>query len=326
MKLNDVLVLVEHRDNEVNTITPQLLYRGRQLANQLGVELGAVIIGADITEIADKIRDSGVDEVFMAEYSPLARYNPEIFTSVLADIIHKNNPTLSLFGHTFLGMEIGPAVATRLGIPLLSNCLDIELSPEGWPVVVRPMYSGTINVKIESKMPLIIGLQKGAYSGKPVSAKPSSIVSLDIDKDMSSIRTRVLDIIRPRIGEVDLTKSDVIVAVGRGIGQAANLKLARELAQALGGVVAATRPVIDMGWLPPEYQVGLSGTTVNPKVYIACGISGAAQHVAGMIDSQLIIAINKDPDAPIFNVAHYNIVGDIFEVVPNLIVTAAQSS
>ena len=319
MKLNGILVLVEHRDNEVESITWQLLNKGRQLADQLGVELGALILGHDIGTIADSIDGRGVDKVITADSPELTPYNPEIFTKVLADFVRDANPMLILLGYTFLGMEIGPAMATRLGIPLVSNCIDIELSPERLPTITRPMYGETVHVRMEGSLPLIVSVQKGMTSSKVPSTGQAKLNPIDVIVNRDSLRTRVVDIIRPNVGEVDFKKADVIVAVGRGIGQATNIELARKLAKALGGVIAGSRPVIDMGWLPPEYQIGLSGHTVSPKVYIACGISGAAQHVAGMVDSQMIIAINRDPNAPIFNAAHYAVVGDLFEVVPALI-------
>lgn len=324
MSTGGILVLVEHRDNQVDSVSLQLLSKGRQLADKLGVQLNAVILGSDIGVIGDSLAGRGVDTVFLADHPELAPYNPEIFANVLTDILQTVNPILLLLGYTFLGMEIGPCVATRLGIRLVSNCTDIELSPEGLPILTRPIYSEMVQVKVKGSFPVIASVQMGALSTDVLSTGHSARVPIDVEAGRyPPLRTKIVDVIRAIAGEVDLTKADVIVAVGRGIEKAANLKLAKELAQGLGGVIAASRPVIDMGWLPPEYLVGLSGKTVSSKVYIACGISGAAQHIAGMSGSQMIIAINKDSNAPIFQVAHYGLLGDLFEILPALIDEAA---
>jgi len=315
----DILVLVEHYDNQVDTLSLQLLKKSRQIANRKGVSLIALVLGCGVKSIAETVAAAGPDKVMTADYVELNPYNPEIYTRVLGEMINAANPSLILLGYSFLGMEIAPAISARLVIPLFSNCTDFDLSEDGSVTVTRPVYSGTLQVKIQSALPLIISVQKGALVGGIGISKAVEIVPFSTRIETNSLRTLVKEVIKPAIGEVDIAKAAVIVAAGRGVGQPANLNLIKKLAGALGGVIAATRPVIDMGWLPPEYLVGLSGKTVSPKIYLACGISGAAQHLAGMSDSQMIIAINKDASAPIFGVAHYAVVGDLFALVPAII-------
>ena len=323
--MSDVLVLVEHHNNEVDTFSLQLLNKGRHLADQLGVGLGALILGSDLDMVVENVCDKGVDVVFTLDNPEITPYNPEIFSKAVVDIMKPANPQLLLMGYTILGMEIAPIVAVRAGVRLISNCTDIDLSPEGLPIVSRPMYSEMVHARLKTSLPLIVSIRKGKLSGKELLPGEAKRVPVASKLDLDSVRTKVISVLEPAIGEIDLTKAQLIVAVGRGIKKATNIELAKRLAEALGGVIAGSRPVIDLGWLSPAYQVGLSGMSVSPQVYIACGISGAAQHTAGMSDSQMIIAINEDPDAPIFRVANYGIVGDLFEIMPVLIESAEQS-
>ena len=320
--MGDILVIVEHHDNEVDTLSLQLLNKARHLAEPLGARVLALVLGSGIDTVVDRVSEMGADSAMVADYPELSPYNPEIYCRLLTEMIRASDPALVLLGHTFLGMEVAPAVSTRLGIRLASNCTDIELSDDGLPVVARPVYGGTKHVKIMGDLPLMISVQKGGLVGETRFSQKASLIPFRTEIDVGSLRTRITSVLKPSVGEVDISKANVIVGVGRGIGQPANIDMARKLASALGGVIAATRPVIDQGWLPPEYLVGLSGAMVSPRVYIACGISGAAQHLAGMGDAQMIIAINKDLNAPIFNVAHYAVVGDLFQIVPALIESA----
>lgn len=323
--MSDVLVLVEHNNNEVDAFSLQLLKKGRQLSDQLGVGLGAIMIGLELNQLVNTISGKGVDAIYTLDNPEITKYNPEIFSKAVIDIIKTVKPQLLLMSYTILGMEIAPIISVMAGIRLLSNCTDIEIGPEGIPIVSRPMYSEKVYARIKASLPLIVSLRKGKLYGNELSDRDAKRVGVSSNLDLDLVRTKVLNVIQPALGDVDLAKARLIVAVGRGIKKAANIDLARKLAKALGGVIAGSRPVIDMGWLSPAHQVGLSGMTVSPQVYIACGISGAAQHTAGMSDSQMIIAINEDPNAPIFRVANYGIVGDLFEIMPVLIESAKRS-
>jgi electron transfer flavoprotein alpha subunit len=317
--LNNILVLIELRDRTVDSLSLQLLNKARQLADSKDLKVIALAAGSDLKEITEFLMDKGADTVLTADHPQLAIYNPELYTRVVCEMISSREHSLVLLGYTFIGMETASAMAARLSMPLISNCTDIEIEDNGSISVVRPVYGGTLQTRLKGALPVMVSIQKGALAGGSRASKPAILESFNPRIDTSTLRTVVRAVLQPPTGEIDITRANIVVGIGRGIGQPANISLARKLAAALDGVIAATRPVIDMGWLPPEYLVGLSGKTVSPRVYIACGISGAAQHLAGMGDSHLIIAINKDTNAPIFNVAHYAVVGDLFQVIPAMI-------
>jgi electron transfer flavoprotein alpha subunit len=267
-----------------------------------------------------------VDSVLVADDIQLKDYNPATYRRVICDIVKDTSPDLCLLGHFFLGIEMGPAVASALGATLVSNCVDLELA-DGKTIVTRPAYSGTIHVKIEvsGTPPYIISFQKGVLPREALPPRPAGISAVPVTANGLAPLTRVLGLRQVPPGEVDLTKADIIVSIGRGIGSRDNVKLGKDLAAALGGAVGCSRHLADSGWLPPECHVGMEGKTVAPRVYLACGISGAAHHVGGIRDSDLIIAINTDPNAPIFNVAHYGIIGDVREIIPALTEAALKS-
>ncbi|MFH0942132.1 MAG: electron transfer flavoprotein subunit alpha/FixB family protein [Chloroflexota bacterium] len=321
-----VLVLAEQREGELDAITFELLAKGRELADQLGVELKALILGHQLEPQTKTLTGSGADHVLVADDIPLKDYNPAIYSRVICDTIKTVRPELFILGHFFLGIEMGPSVATRLGATLISNCVDMELA-DGKVVVTRPAYSGTVHIKMEvtGARPYIISFQKGVLPRKALPARPARVSAVPVATGGLAILSRVIGLRRVAAGEVDLAKADVIVSLGRGIGSRENVQLGKDLAAALGGAVGCSRHLADSGWLPPECHVGMEGKTVTPKVYLACGISGASHHVGGIRDSDLIIAINTDPSAPIFNVAHYGIIGDVREIMPALTDAARRS-
>jgi electron transfer flavoprotein alpha subunit len=214
-------------------------------------------------------------------------------------------------------MELAPAIASLLGINAFTNCVHVEMR-EGAVTVTRPLFDGTQHAHIALDESAVIALQKGLFAPLEPSAKKAAVETVAIDSKNLPSRSKVLTIIEEPAGDVDIGKAEIIVSIGRGVGNENKIPILAELAEALGGVLACSRPVVDVGWLPRERQVGASGKTVTPKIYVACGISGAIQHLTGMRDSRRIIAINKDPNAPIFGVAHIGVVGDLFEIVPAL--------
>ncbi|MBI4331717.1 MAG: electron transfer flavoprotein subunit alpha/FixB family protein [Chloroflexi bacterium] len=311
----DILVLAEHKNGELDGITFQLLSKGRELAGKLGGQLKALVLG-NRTEAVTRALDDVADVVLLADHSLLDPYNPEIYGNVVGEVLKNAGPSLFLIGHTFLGMEIGPAIAARLGLTLVTNCVDVETT-DGVVTVTRPIFGGVSHARLELQGPgpHLVSLQKGRLPKKSLSGRKADFVCVPVKIDESSLRTRVIGAVEASIAGIDITRADIVVAVGRGIGGKTNIQLAEELARAIGGVVACSRPVADFGWLPQEQLVGMSGRTVKPRVYLACGISGASQHVAGMVESQCIIAINKDRSAPIFQVAHYGVVGDVLKII-----------
>lgn len=321
-----VLVLAERRDQELDNITFELLGKGRELADRLGVALKVLILGYQIEMQAKALAGAGADHVLVADNSLLKDYNPAIYRRVICDVVKDTGPELFILGQFFLGIEMGPAVATALGATLISNCVDMEFAG-GKIIVTRPAYNSTIYVKLEAegKRPYIVSFQKGVLPRKAFAERPASIAAVPVNTGGLAILSKVVGLRQVPAGEVDLTKADIIVSLGRGIGSRENLRLGKDLAAALGGAVGCSRHLADSGWLPPECHIGMEGKTVAPRVYLACGISGAAHHVGGMRDSDLIIAINTDPNAPIFNVAHYGIIGDVREIMPALTEAALKS-
>jgi len=325
--VGNILVLAEQKNGELDNITFELLTKGREIADKLKTKLAVLLLGYNIASLSKSLMDTGVDTILVADHPVLDSDNTELCCKVISDTIRDFKPSLFLLGYTYLGMEVGPAVATRLEVPLISNCVDLELVDEK-VTVIHPMYSGTLHAKVEIKgvQPYIISFQKGAFSKKTLPSIPASVLSVPVEIDESTIRSKVIGLLQADSGEIDITKANIIVAVGRGVRDKTNIRLAEELADALGGVAGCSRPIADLGWLPSEIHIGISGKTVAPKVYIACGISGASQHTSGMRDSNTIIAINSDPNAPIFRIAHYGVVGDILKIIPALTQEAQKSA
>jgi electron transfer flavoprotein alpha subunit len=322
----DVLVLVEHSDGKVESLTSQLLAIGSRLAKEMKVELVAAAIGRRMENVVEALQGKGIDRILVVDDPGLALAGGEVQAHVFAEIGKQVEPRLVLVGYSLVGMELTPAIASKLRMNALTNCVNIELR-DGAVTVTRPLFDGTIHAQIalEENATAVVALQKGPATLTAPSAKKAVVQSITIDVNSIPSRSRVLEIAEEPKGDVDLGKAEIIVAVGRGIGDQEKIHFTAELAEALGGTLACSRPVVDVGWLPRERQVGASGKSVAPKVYVACGISGAIQHLTGMRDSKRIIAINKDPNAPIFQVAHIGVVGDLFEIVPALTKAAQEA-
>lgn len=319
-----IVILAEHFDGKLSTATLQLIAQGRQLADQIESELGVVVVGSELETLVKGLETTGPDRIFFVDEPELRHYNPEIYTHVTCQVLEKVRPQMVLLGHTFIGMELGPAIAVRTGFKLVSNCTGVELTKHSL-IVTRPLYRGIVNIKIEFDLrtQLILSLQESELPTQ--SPTERKVVIQKLTAPLGSYGTEIVGFITPDAGEVDITEAKVIVAVGRGIQEKKNIAMAEALANALGGVLGCSRPLTDLGWLPPEHQVGMSGKVVKPKVYIACGISGASHHIVGMKNSALIIAINTDPNAPIFNIAHYGVQGDLGQILPELVARASDA-
>jgi len=322
----DILVLVEQSEGKIESMTSQLLAIGRQLAAEMKVELVAAAIGHRMENVVETLQGSGIDRILVVDDPALALAAGEVQAHVFAEVARLIEPRLVLVGYSLIGMELTPAIASKLGMNAFTNCVNLELR-DGAITVTRPLFDGTMHAHIamEETATAVVALQKGSAPATAPSAKKAVVQSITMDVKSIPSRSRVLEITEEPKGDVDLGKAEIIVAVGRGIGDKEKMHFTAELAEALGGTLACSRPVVDVGWLPRERQVGASGKSVAPKVYVACGISGAIQHLTGMRDSKLIIAINKDPNAPIFQVAHIGVVGDLFEIVPALTKAAQEA-
>ena len=316
---NGVLVFAEQRDGAFRGPTFEVLTEGRRLATQLGADLSAAVLGSGMAGTVDVLKEYGVDAVFIADSEILAKYSTEGYTDVLSSIIRGNNPSIVLMPASSLGKDLAPRVAAHLETGLITECTALDIS-DGRLLATRPVYAGKALVKTVVKTdPQMATLRPKVFSAETVSdLKETQVEQLDVATGAERIRAKVIEFQSSGGDRPELTEADIIVSGGRGMGNAENFNIIEGLADALGAAVGASRSAVDAGWRPHPDQVGQTGKTVSPSLYIACGISGAIQHLAGMSSSKYIVAINKNPDAPIFKVATYGIVGDLFEVVPAL--------
>jgi electron transfer flavoprotein alpha subunit len=319
---DSVWVVVDHTGDEIEDIARELLGQARRLADRLGLAAAAVLLGDDVCSLAPLLGQYGADTVYLAESPLLGTYNPDAYTPVLADLIRRQRPSIVLWGATDRGRDLAPRVAARLGTGLASNCTGIGLSDDGLLVMTRPVYGGKASCRVvcPTTRPQMATLQPGAARAKrPEPSRQAQVVTLDVGLSPQCLRLQLVEVIRIPPSALDVTEAEVIVAGGRGVGSEEGFRLVEQLAHLVGAAVAASRPAVDVGWAPYERQVGLSGKSVAPRLYIACGISGATYHVVGMKDSKAVVAINQDPHAPIFQIADVKIVGDVRQVLPPLI-------
>ncbi len=309
-----VLAITEHRRGELRDISYELLTAGRELADATGGDLHAAVISGPVEEYAEEINREGVDTVQTVDYGE--EFNHDVYVQAIEQLVEELDPTYVLTPHSVNGMDYAPAVAQRLDVPLVTDAVGIDT--EDGLTVIRELYSGkaegTFDIDGDRAIIALRGTEWPAAEG----TGDATIEAFDADIDEDAIRTTVTGYEEVGAGDVDIAESDVLVSVGRGIEEEENLDIIEELADAIGADVSASRPVVDNDWMPEDRQVGQSGKTVSPEVYIAVGISGAVQHVAGMKGAETIIAINTDESAPIFDVADYGIVDDLFDVVPAL--------
>ena len=321
--MSGVLVVIEQREARISRISWEALAAGQRLAAQTSSAVTAVILGANTEALAAEVATRPVAKVLGVEHPLLARYTPDGFTHALQQLIQSESPAYVVLPHTYQVRDYAPALAARLGQVLISDVVGIGVAAEGEnasPVFARQLMQGRLagSYRHQGDGPCFLSVQAGAFRADTVAMEEAEVVPFAPTLDAAQIRTAPGEPFRGSSQTVDLGSAQLIVAVGRGIKEADNLPLVQDLATALGAEIAASRPICDNGWLPMERQVGSSGQSVAPKLYLAVGISGAIQHLVGMKASQCIVAINKDPDAPIFEVADYGIVGDLFEVVPAL--------
>jgi electron transfer flavoprotein alpha subunit len=317
--MSGVLVVLEERDGRVSRISWEAFAAGQFLGAALNQPVAAVVMGAQTEPLAAEVAAKHPGAVIRLEHALLKPYTPDGFTIALEQLIKSESPTHVLFPHTYQVRDFAPALATRLGEVLISDVIAIG---DG-PIFTRQLMQGRLTgaYRPTGSGPCLVSVQAGAFRAEPVgavAADRASISNFTPTLEAAQIRTRPGEPFRGSEQTVDLGSAQKIVSVGRGIKEVENLPMVEELAKALGAELAASRPICDNGWLPMERQVGSSGQTVSPQLYLAVGISGAIQHLVGMKGSQCIVAINKDSEAPIFEVADYGIVGDLFEVVPAL--------
>ena len=317
-----ILVITEQREGKWNPVSFETLVAAQQIAAaQPGSRVGAVVIGKGVRGLADELAGKQLAEILLVEHDLLDRYTPDGFTIALGQAVAQATPDLVLLPHTYQVRDYAPKLAASLGKGMIADCVGYRADKDRI-VFVRQMFQGktAADVSFTGTPPWFASFQAGAFRGDQIArgTATASVTALKVDLKPDQIRTKPLDLFREAKQAVDLTQAPILVAVGRGIKAPENIPMAEKLAKLLGGELAASRPICDEGWLPMDRQIGSSGQTVAPKLYLALGISGAIQHVVGMKGSRTIVAINKDQNAPIFEVADYGIVGDIFELIPAL--------
>lgn len=319
----DVWVFCEQEKGSIAHVTFELLGKGRELADRLGCRLCTVLLGDKVSDLSSALFHHGAELVYLVEDERLSAYRTGPYAEAFVSLSREHRPEIILVGATTLGRDLAGAVATRLETGLTADCTGLDIADDGKNLVqTRPAFGGNIMARIMciKRRPQMATVRpKVMPMPEPDTSRTGEVISRTLDITDDEIFTQVVDYIRDEQESVNLVDADVIVSGGRGLGKPENFCVVRDLANALGGVVGASRAAVDAGWIPYQHQVGQTGRTVRPKLYVACGISGAIQHLAGMRTSDVIVAINKDPDAPIFKVATYGIVGDLFTVVPKLI-------
>jgi len=318
----DLWVYIESDGSKAKNVGLELLGPGRRLADAQGGALVGVMIGSGLDNVARSASAYGADKVIVVEGEEYAHYSTDAYTHVFCELIQKYAPTTILIGATVNGRDLGPRVACRIKTGLTADCTGLDIDQASGNVAwTRPAFGGNLMATIlcPDHRPQIGTVRPGVFKkGEANPARQAEIIREDIRVSPSRIRTRLLELIQEMDELVDLEGAEIIVSGGRGLGGPEHFRLIRALADALGGTVGASRAAVDAGWISHSHQVGQTGKTVGPKLYIACGISGAVQHLVGIGGADKVIAINKDPDAPIFNIADYAVVGNLFEVVPAL--------
>ncbi|HEV2352160.1 MAG TPA: electron transfer flavoprotein subunit alpha/FixB family protein [Terriglobia bacterium] len=319
---DEILVFAEHQGGKLFRPTWEALAAGQSLAQDLGLTVSTVILGANLASLASELARGGVREVLVADSPLLAEYAPDGMAHILKEIIRERKPRYVVFSHTYQVRDFAPKLAAALDRGLVSDCLSYR-KEDGRLIFVRQVFQGKFcaDVELAGEAPWLVSFQAGAFREDSVrrTGVAAQITPVAVPLTPENIRTKPGERFREAKQAVDLTQAEIIVAVGRGIKAPENLELVKKLAEALGAEIGASRPICDSGWLPMDRQIGSSGQTVSPKLYIALGISGAIQHQVGMKGARTVVAVNKDHEAPIFEVATYGIVGDLFEIVPPLI-------
>lgn len=317
-----VWVFAEQHEGKQANVTLELLGEGRKLADQLNEPLVAVLLGRGIESLAKKLIIHGADKVYLADAPELENFLEDSYAQVIVDLIKKERPNIILFGATAIGRSLAPKIAARLGTGLTADCTGLEVDiAEKNLLQTRPAFGGNLMATIlcPNHRPQMATVRPKVF--KPLAedtSRTGEVIPVDLSATKWDIRTKVIEVVKETGYMVNLEEANIIVSGGRGLCDPKNFSMVEDLARVLGGAVGASRAAVDAGWIPYAHQVGQTGKTVSPKIYFACGIHGAIQHLAGMSSSDIIIAINKNPDAPIFKIATYGIVGDVREILPML--------
>jgi electron transfer flavoprotein alpha subunit len=319
---NTILVIVEQREGKLNRVSWETLTAGQAIAAETGWPLEAAVVGGSVAAFASEVAGKKVARVYAIENAKLEPYTPDGFAAALKQFLSDKQPTLVLMPHTYQVRDFVPKLATAMHRTVISDAVGYKKEGEKL-LFTRQMFQGKFvaDVSFAGEAPWFVTFQNGAFRGDKVDAgaSPAPVETIAVEIADGVIRNKPQEVFKEAKQAVDLTQAEIIVAVGRGIKEQKNIDIAKQLADALGGELAASRPICDSGWLPMDRQIGSSGQTVAPKLYLALGISGAIQHIVGMKGARTIVAINKDSEAPIFEIADYAVVGNLFDIVPPLI-------
>ncbi|MFC1867890.1 electron transfer flavoprotein subunit alpha/FixB family protein [Thermodesulfobacteriota bacterium] len=315
-----VMIIAEQRDGDIRKISYELVSEGRRLAESSGEDLKALLLGNNIKDKASKLGFYGADKVLIADDPRLEKYTTDAYVSVISELVKANDPAILLLGASAQGKDLAARLSANLGVGLAQDCILFSIE-DGNLTATRPIYAGKAYAKTtfsESRPHMATARPNVMALNEPDESRSAEIEDAAFTLNDSAIKTRVVDVMKDESGKVDLTEADKIISGGRGMKGPENYNILEELADVIGATVGASRSAVDEGWRPHSDQVGQTGKVVSPNLYIACGISGAIQHLAGMATSKVIVAINKDPDAPIFQRADYGVVDDLFKIVPAL--------
>jgi len=317
---NTILVVAEQREGKLNRVSWETVVAGQAIAADTGWELQVAVAGNGISAIANELAAKKVSKVYALESPKFEPYTPDAFAAGLKQFIESKKPNLVLMPHTYQVRDFVPKLATAMGRAVVSDCIGFKKDGDKL-LFTRQMFQGKFaaDVSLTSQAPWFVTFQNGAFRGDKAEAGTAPVETVNLEIAEGVIRNKPQEVFKEAKQAVDLTQAEIIVAVGRGIKEQKNIDIAKQLAEALGGELAASRPICDSGWLPMDRQIGSSGQTVAPKLYLALGISGAIQHIVGMKGARTIIAVNKDSEAPIFEIADYAVVGNLFDVVPPLV-------
>ncbi|MDR3265665.1 MAG: electron transfer flavoprotein subunit alpha/FixB family protein [Synergistaceae bacterium] len=314
-----VFIFAQQVDNKLAGVSCELLGRGRELAQERGCEVVAVLLGSGVEGLAEKLGEYGADRVVLVDDPALEVYMTEPYACAFSEVIRKCRPEIVLYGATAIGRDLAPRVSARIHTGLTADCTGLEIEPETHHLLMtRPAFGGNIMATIVCAefRPQMATVRPGVMQRRKIDAPNCRVERMDV-KDIASHRNmEILDVVKKVEGRMDIQEAKVLVSGGRGMGAPENFAILEELAKELGGALSSSRASVDSGWVEKDRQVGQTGKTVRPNLYIACGISGAIQHLAGMEESDIIVAINKDPGAPIFDVADFGLVGDALKIVP----------
>ena len=316
--MDDILVLAEHRNGELRDITFEMLTLANKLSRENNLAVTALFLGHEVSDLSERLK-CACDRVILMEDPELANYSADPYLMAMETVIKDRKPMLTMIGHTAIGMDLAPAMAARLALPLVTDCVEVTLE-DGRLKVLREIYGGKVNAELAMKPSdqYLISLRTGSFAAEAEQGKSGNVEIVPAPAWTNLKGRRFLGYLEAELEDVDIAAADILVSIGRGIGKPENIPLAQEFADSIRATLACSRPVADEEWLPKSRQVGTSGKTVRPKIYIALGISGAYQHQVGMKNADTIIAVNTDPRAPIFNIAHYGIVADLLKVLPLL--------